>query len=255
MASVEKFEMAAVVNQLRHNNREIQNSANEDIDLQRTPQNYSMLPAREVSDYDYFLQRKSELYCYDRADVKVLAGWVVTAPADFASRPPEETRQFFETVHSFMAERYGEKNIVQSVVHMDEAGKVPHCHIVFIPVAPDRKSNHPQEEKVCAAEVLSRAELRNFHPALQKYMDDYGPANTRVYTGATAAAGGNRTVAELKRDRPIDRNREEIVSLQREVKELREELAEIKREISRNREDPGDPRSSRSPDRTIKIKI
>ena len=38
----------------------------------------------DVSDYEYFLSRKSELYCYDRADVKVLAGWVVSAPADFA---------------------------------------------------------------------------------------------------------------------------------------------------------------------------
>lgn len=236
MASVEKFTEAAVVNQLRHNAREIRNSANEDIDPQRTALNYSLLPPREVSDYDYFLERKSELYCYGRADVKVLAGWVVSAPADFETRSPEETRQFFETVNDFMSERYGEKNIVQSIVHMDEAGQVPHCHVVFIPVVPDRKPNHPQEEKVCAAEVLSRTELRNFHPALQAYMDKHGPKDARVYTGLTAASGGNRTVKELKRNRPIDRNKDEIAVLQREVKELREEITTLKRIVSRDHE-------------------
>lgn len=255
MASVEKFTTASAVNQLRHNSREIVNSSNEDIDTQRTALNYSLLPPREVSDYEYFLQRKSELYVYDRPDVKVLAGWVVSAPADFASRPAEETRQFFTTVHDFMCERYGEENIVQSIVHMDEAGQVPHCHVVFIPVASDNKPNHSQNEKICAAEVLSRSELRNFHPALQAYLDKHGPSGARVYTGVTAASGGNRTVKELKRDHPFERNREEIDYLKREIGNLRSEISEIKRELARSRENPGDDRTMRSHERTVKINL
>ena len=35
-----------------------------------------------MTEYDYFLQRKSELYCYNRDDVKVMVGWIVTAPQD-----------------------------------------------------------------------------------------------------------------------------------------------------------------------------
>ena len=82
MASVEKFSAGAVRNQLRHNRREIEHSGNPDIDPSRQGQDYVLSPDRGMIDYDYFLQRKSELYCYNRDDVKVMAGWVVTAPQD-----------------------------------------------------------------------------------------------------------------------------------------------------------------------------
>ena len=71
MASVEKFSAGAVRNQLRHNRREIEHSGNPDIDPSRQGQDYVLSPDRGMSDYDYFLQRKSELYCYNRDDVKV----------------------------------------------------------------------------------------------------------------------------------------------------------------------------------------
>ena len=80
MASVEKFGAGAVRNQLRHNSREIEHSGNPDIDPERLGQDYVLSPDRGMSDYDYFLHRKSELYCYGRDDVKVMAGWIVTAP-------------------------------------------------------------------------------------------------------------------------------------------------------------------------------
>ena len=65
MASVEKFSAGAVRNQLRHNRREIEHSGNPDIDPSRQGQDYVLSPDRGMSDYDYFLQRKSELYCYN----------------------------------------------------------------------------------------------------------------------------------------------------------------------------------------------
>ena len=84
MASVEKYEMSAVVNQLRHNERTVQTPSNKDIDKERTALNYILSPDRGMTSYDYFKQRKSELYCYNRGDVKVMAGWVVTAPKDLS---------------------------------------------------------------------------------------------------------------------------------------------------------------------------
>lgn len=98
MASVEKFSAGAVRNQLRHNRREIEHSGNPDIDPSRQGQDYVLSPDRGVSDYDYFLQRKSELYCYNRDDVKVMAGWVVTAPQDL---DPERYDDFFCATYDF----------------------------------------------------------------------------------------------------------------------------------------------------------
>ncbi|WP_180952214.1 plasmid recombination protein [Lachnoclostridium edouardi] len=193
MASVQKFAAPAVVNILRHNSRTIKNPANADIDSLKSDLNYSLIPERGISDYEYFLKRKSELYCYNRADVKVLVGWVVTAPQDMKK---DKLKDFFEETHNFLATRYGKKNVVQSVVHADEAGQ-PHLHFCFIPVVPDKKHSG---EKICANKVLTRAELRNFHPALQKHLDDCG-IDAKVLTGVTKQNGGNRTVKELKQMR------------------------------------------------------
>ena len=82
MACAMKFSAGAVRNQLRHNRRTIEHSSNRDIDPERLEHDYVLSPDRGVTEYDYFLQRKSELYCYNRDDVKVMVGWIVTAPQD-----------------------------------------------------------------------------------------------------------------------------------------------------------------------------
>ena len=197
MASVKKFTESAVVNQLRHIERTIAHPENMDIEKDRTVQNYSLLPQRGISSYEYYRQRKSELYCYNRADVKVMAGWIVTALKDL---PMSEMEKFFNVTYEFLAERYGEKNCVQAVVHNDEGGQ-PHIHFLFIPAAADKKHGG---EKICANDVLNKAELRNFHSALQKYLLDYG-VQANILTGITKVQGGNRTVRELKQENTKNR--------------------------------------------------
>lgn len=106
MASVKKFTEQAVVNQLRHIERTIANPENNDIIPDKQNLNYSLAPDRGISSYEYFKQRKSELYCYNRDDVKVLVGWIVTAPKELSA---EQYKSFFKNVHNFLSERYGEK--------------------------------------------------------------------------------------------------------------------------------------------------
>ena len=177
--------------------RTIAHPENMDIEKDRTVQNYSLLPQREISSYEYYRQRKSELYCYNRADVKVMAGWIVTAPKDL---PMSEMEKFFNVTYEFLSERYGEKNCVQAVVHNDEGGQ-PHIHFLFIPAAADKKHGG---EKICANDVLNKAELRNFHSALQKYLLDHG-VQANILTGITKTQGGNRTVRELKQENTKNR--------------------------------------------------
>lgn len=195
MASVVKFTVGAVYNQLRHNLRQIAHSGNPDIDPARLRQDYVLSPDRGMSDYDYFQERLSQLYVYGRDDVKVMAGWVVTAPQDLEQ---EQYDDFFLAVYDFLENRYGEENVVQAVVHDDEGGQ-PHLHFCFVPVVEDKK--HEEGYKVCANDVLDRRELRNFHPDLQRYLDEHGLEDAHVMTGVTRAQGGNRTVAELKSER------------------------------------------------------
>ena len=107
----------------------------------------------------------------------------------------EQYDDFFLAVYDFLENRYGEENVIQAVVHDDEGGQ-PHLHFCFIPVVEDKK--HEEGYKVCANDVLDRRELRNFHPDLQRYLDEHGLEDACVMTGVTRAQGGNRTVAELK---------------------------------------------------------
>ena len=193
MASVEKFTVYAIVNQLRHNERTIENPSNKDIDLEKMNQNYSLTPDREMSSYDYFKKRKSELYCYGRKDVKVMAGWIVTAPKDL---PKEEHEIFFKSVYRFLSKRYGENNVVQAMVHNDESGQ-PHLHFCFIPTVVDKKHGG---EKICANDVINPKELRNFHPDLNKHLKVDG-INANIINGITKSQGGNRSVWEMKKER------------------------------------------------------
>lgn len=160
MASVKKFDESAVVNQLRHIERTIQNPENKDICKERTVENYSLAPQRGISSYDYYVERKKELYCYNRKDVKVMAGWIVTVPKNLKESDRE---RFFQVTYEFLIERYGERNCIQAIVHNDEGGQ-PHMHFLFIPATSDQKHGG---EKICANDVLNKTELRNFHPALQ----------------------------------------------------------------------------------------
>lgn len=198
VASIKKFTEKAVVNQLRHVERTIKNNSNSDIDPQKNYLNYRLL-TRNVSSYDYFKERKKDLYCYKREDVKVLCGWVVTAPKELDSKVEDD---FFRSVHEFLIGRYGEENAVDSVVHKDESGQ-PHLHFLFIPVVPDKKHGG---EKICANELINRKELRNFHPDLQQYLDEKG-FDVVVQSGITSAQGGNRSVRDLKNSRQRVRQR------------------------------------------------
>lgn len=205
MASVAKYTDSAVCNILRHSERTIATSKNADIEPTRTIYNYKLSPDRGISDYDYYRRRKSEVYVYGRADVKTLAGWVVTLPQ---GATPEQAEPFFRVTYDFLADRYGADNVISAVVHNDESGQ-PHLHFNFMPITYDFGR---EREKICANEVLDRAELRNIHGQLQKYLDNNGLSDLRVYTGVTTRNGRNYTVEQLKqgaleRTHTIDRDR------------------------------------------------
>lgn len=201
MASVKKFAEAAVVNILRHNDRTIREPSNKDIDSKLTKLNYSLSPDRNISSYDYYKHRKSQLNCYNREDVKVLAGWVVTSPKDLNS---DDRVNFFLETYSFLADRYGENNVIQAIVHRDESGQ-DHLHFNFIPAVPDTNPKHQQSEKICANNLINKRELCSFHPDLQKHLKERG-IDANIMSGKTKAQGGNRSVKELKKEREFSRN-------------------------------------------------
>ena len=140
MAHCKKFSKAGCGHMFKHYERakdeqgEYIKFGNEDIDPTRTHLNYNLAPNRGMTQGEYVRQRCEEVYCLNRKDVNVMCSWVVTMPKDL---DPAKTREFMQQTYNFLADRYGEKNVVSAYVHMDEV--TPHMHFAFVPVT-DRKS-------------------------------------------------------------------------------------------------------------------
>ena len=127
MAHAAKYTASASGHMLSHYDRS-KDGLSGNIDPSRTHLNYNLGPEREGSQLDFIHQRMSEVRCLKRADVNIMCDWVVTLPKyqwhdnNIHMTPNKEQveRIFFERVYRFMADRYGEQNIISAYVHRDE---------------------------------------------------------------------------------------------------------------------------------------
>jgi len=210
MANVEKFTRAAMGHMCAHFQRakgedgEYIRFGNQNIDTEKSQNNYNLAPEHEGGQVDFIRRRTSEVKCLNRADVNVMCSWVVTLPKGF-----EPEKEFFEATYQFLSDRYGKENVVSAYVHLDE--KQPHMHFSFIPVTLGKN----EKEKVSAKEVLTKMELQRFHPELQAFLERVLNKEVPILNGATA--GGNRTVAELKADQEATKANESIQKSQQEA--------------------------------------
>src|SRR5699024_4620506 len=140
-----------------------------EIDKERTHENYDLCE-KEGDMTSRYQERLDEVHCVNRADVKALAGWIVTLPEELNGAPEGSQKQFCEETYDFLSERYGEESVVAGVVHNDET--TPRMHYAFMPVTYDEKR---EREKVSAKEVLNRNELKSFHQDLDNHLKERIP--------------------------------------------------------------------------------
>lgn len=208
MATIQKFTHAEVFNQFRHVLRQLTQYANPDVDVKRIHNDYFVSPARETDGYRRYKEILNQCYLYGKHDLKTLAGIIVTLPRDVPSGGQEE-QAFFKASYDFLNTRYcGEEHCCSAVVHRDESGQ-PHMHYLFVPVVHLDKPKHDKEWKVCASEVLSRDSYYTLHNDLQAYLDAHLDFHATVANGITRAQGGNKTVRELKKETPREREERE----------------------------------------------
>lgn len=236
MAHVAKFTKAASGHMFKHyerakdENGEYIKFGNQDIDPERSAQNYNLGPERDINQGDFVRQRCSEVYCFNRKNVNVMCSWIVTAPAEIAGSGNE--REFFEKTYNFLADRYGADNVVSAYVHMDEI--TPHIHFAFVPVVPDAKRGL----KVSAKERVNRVDLKSFHDDLDKHLEqtmgERYPGG--IINGATK--DGNKSIEELKRKSATERVQEAnekaakmLQAAQAKVKALEGERDALRREL------------------------
>ncbi len=122
---------------------------NSKIDSTRTKSNIHFVK-REQSYIGYINQRIKELGCRTKKDTVLMCSMLVSAsPEFFKGMLPEHIREYYAMCYRFFAERYGEKNIISAVVHMDET--TPHMHLNLMPVLDGR---------LCCKRLFDRVALR-----------------------------------------------------------------------------------------------
>ena len=131
VANVQKFTRAASGHLCAHfergkdENGEYIRFGNQNIDVERTSLNYNLAPDHDGGQIAFIQRRTSEVKCLNRADVNVVCSWVVTLPRDFG-----RGKEFFKESYRFLADRYGENNVISAHVHKDE--NQPHMHFACL---------------------------------------------------------------------------------------------------------------------------
>lgn len=184
MAHLKNYTAASVAQILAHNSRS-DHYSNQDIDPTRSKYNYSL--SGHDNDLEYYKQRLGEVHHMKRANLNTLSSWVITMPKGVRH---EDQQKFFSECVNFIAERYGEKNLVSADVHYDET--TPHLHCTFIPVVWDEKK---RREKVSRRDLFTLKELYGFHGDLSKHMEKALGYTVGIQTGKTEK---NLSIRELK---------------------------------------------------------
>jgi hypothetical protein len=229
--SIEKFKDSAVRRLINHNDR-LGRLANKDINTSKSHQNYKLSPGNRIkatksdgifslkslTDYEYYKQRKKEVFALARRDVNTAIGVVISKPE--IDMTDQDLKSFFKKTYDFLSQKFGGKNqnnILNSVVHMDET--TPHLHFLFMPVVPNPNGRGGKMEKISAKEVIHKGTLFSFHRDFKKFLNDnnLGHVAKAMYTGKTKAQGGNRTVRDMKQEREAQKQREYIKQQQRGV--------------------------------------
>ncbi|MEK5066962.1 MobV family relaxase [Cytobacillus sp. FSL R5-0596] len=123
-----------------HNQREKESETNPDINKADSHLNYDLINGQTKIDYTEKINQIIEDNVTSgkkiRKDAVRLSEFLITSDKEFFEKiSPQEQKRYFKTAHEFLADRYGEKNLIYATVHNDE--KTPHMHVGFVPVTED----------------------------------------------------------------------------------------------------------------------
>lgn len=153
-----------------HNQREKESQTNLDIRTEDAHLNYDLIHGDKKLDYKKEVQKiifrnvKSEKKI--RKDAVLISEFLITSDTDFFDKlSPEEQKRYFETAKDFIADRYGQQNVIYATVHNDE--KTPHMHVGIVPVTEDGR--------LSAKEVIgNRMQLVKLQDAFNAHVKTHG---------------------------------------------------------------------------------
>lgn len=229
---VEKFKESDVKGIQMHNQRERIDFKHPDIDREKRALYYDLLNFKPIS-YDHRVKeiiengysRTSKI----RKNAAMIVETLVTSDKEFFSRLNFiKQKKFFQDAYDYLKVRYGEKNIVAAVVHLDEK-KAPHMHVISVPITEDGR--------LSARSVFNLKALIELQDALPKFLRDKGFDIKKggLRNGITSIeTSENQTIKDLENEISILKNensalQNKIISLQNDLKVTLGELSRLDR--------------------------
>src|SRR5699024_9814502 len=132
---MQKVKSAGLKGMQFHNQRERESRTNEDIDRERTHENYDLQNDENIN----YHERVKEIIASQktgtrktRKDAVLVNELLVTSDRDFFARlDPGEQKRLFEVRYKLFSERYGKQNMAYATAHNDE--QTPHIHLGVVP--------------------------------------------------------------------------------------------------------------------------
>lgn len=189
MAELHKLKKADVIYIIRHNRRDLppgKTPSNESIDEALSHNNYSLIDrgqtTKEVNEYRKEIE--DQCFKYHQKNIVHAVELVIQCPDDC---PEDQQELFFRESLAFVSSTLpmGERCIFLAEVHRDEKHHTPdgdmisrdHMHIMYVPAIKDTKLE-AFDYRLCADALTKKKNLRDFHPNLQKHLDEKGVAAT-----------------------------------------------------------------------------
>lgn len=210
---IEKFKATAIGHMCSHYDRSQNVLSNIDIDKSKTKENYNLCHVQPIKQSEFVRNKVEEIGVRTKSTV-LMCTWIVTLPKNVRA---EDEELFFQKAYEFLANRYGEQNVVSAYVHKDEV--TPHMHFAFCPIVYDKEK---KKNKFCAKELITRTELRTIHGDMDAYIEKELGYNCGVQNGATKE--GNLSVAEL---RMLEEKREQMEQELKSIKPDEENIKQI----------------------------
>jgi len=200
-----------------HNQRERESRTNQDIDEEKTKDNYDLINTEKIN----YNERVKEIIESQktgtrktRKDAVLVNEFIVTSDRNFFDRlTPEEEAQFFAKSAEFFCERYGAQNIAYATVHKDE--HTPHMHVGVVPM---------RDGKLQGKNVFNRQELLWLQDEFPKHTQKKGFDLER---GERGSEREHLTTAAFK----LEKTKEQLGKLENETALLEKGLSHKKSEM------------------------
>src|SRR5699024_1742063 len=215
---MQKVKSAGLKGMQFHNQRERESRTNEDIDRERTHENYDLKNDKNI-DYNERVKEIIESQKIGtrktRKDAVLVNELLVTSDRDFFERlDPSEQKRFFEESYKLFADRYGKQNIAYATVHMDE--KTTHMHLGVVPM---------RDGKLQGKNVFNRQELLWLQDRYPEHIQKLG---IDLHGGEKGLDREHIEMSKFKKQ-TLEK---EIDLLESELKNKKSELAILSEEVS-----------------------